>query len=483
MKSVIKIGRDNSNDVIINEPSVSRNHAIITELDNGDYEVKDLGSSNGTFVNGQKITQQIISPGDKLKVASSMVDWLAAFQFSTVKKTDSVIEENPFAKIRKTIMIGSDEDNDIVLANTFVSAHHAKISFLKNGSYYLQDMGSSNGSFVNGARVTAKNFSKTDIVKMGNADLPNDWFRHKDLTPLFFKDHKKTIWISLTTILLLTTGTLSYINRCNWFGWDCDLSAKQIYAKNKNALVHIEHEYYYTIVFNGMKYYVGKNKNFTEQTEANPDKKNILSYSKISGNGCFIKRDGTILTSPLITNPWLSNGGAKIKMLQEVIASKTIKGLDKSSKLIICGETGVLKWIQNGVINNQQNFVEANAFIECASTDSTNATIQSVKKALPLNVVVADFFVGNKLNKNMHNTAEKYYGHFDFSKSGEMLKDTFYARKDTFDINKISVMPIADSLPAMLEGTAVFNSRGELIGFVQRQQVRLLQNFIKQIKN
>jgi pSer/pThr/pTyr-binding forkhead associated (FHA) protein len=103
--SILKIGRDNTNDVIINEPGVSRNHAIISLLDNGTYEVKDLGSSNGTFVNGQRITQQIISPDDKLQVASCTVDWQSAFGSSSAKKTDSIIEEDAFAKIKKTMVL------------------------------------------------------------------------------------------------------------------------------------------------------------------------------------------------------------------------------------------------------------------------------------------------------------------------------------------------------------------------------------------
>ena len=83
----------------------------------------------------------------------------------------------------------------------------------------------------------------------------------------------------------------------------------------------------------------------------------------------------------------------------------------------------------------------------------------------------------------MHNTKEKYYSYFNASANGEMLKDTFYARKDSFDINRVSIMPIADSLPVIMEGSAVFNSRGELIGLVMQKQISPLKKFIKQIKN
>ncbi|MBL0180991.1 MAG: FHA domain-containing protein [Chitinophagaceae bacterium] len=484
MKSAIKIGRDNSNDVIINEPGISRNHAIVTDLGNGSYEVKDLGSSNGTFVNRQRITLHIIQPGDELMVGSSRVDWQAAFQSSLSKKTDTIIQEDPFSKTRKTIMVGSSDDNDIVIDNSFVSAHHAKVSVLKNGNYFLQDMGSSNGSFVNGARVITKNFSKTDVVKIAGSDLPNDWFKHKKLRINFLKDHKKAVWTSFSMILLLTAGTIGYINRCSWFGWDCNLSAEQVYQKNKNTLVYIEHEYYYTILFNGTRYYVGKNKNFTDQTEANPDKKYLLAYSRTSGSGCFIKPDGSILTSSLIINPWL-NETERSKMISEVIASKTIKGLNNgnSSQAVLCGETAVLKWLPNGAVNNQQNFIEASAIAVCMFTDTTSVVIQSVKKGLPLNTAVADISFSNKPGKNMHNTEEKYYSYFSFPKNGEIMKDSFYARKDSFDINKFPAMPILDSLPGIQEGSTVFNSRGELIGLVQKQQVSLLPKFINQIKN
>lgn len=480
MKSSIKIGRDNTNDVIINEPRVSRNHAIITILDNGEYEVKDLGSSNGTYVNGQKTTQQIIYPGDELRVASSIVNWQNAFESASSAKVDSTIQEEPFAKIKKTITVGSSVENDIVIGNDFVSAHHAKISVLKTGNYYLQDMGSSNGSFVNGSKVIAKNFSKTDVVKIAGADLPEAWFQDKKLQSHFYKDHKKAVWISFSTILLITAATLLYFNWCNWFGKGCTLSAKQMYSKYKNTLVHIDHEYYYTILIKGVKYYVGKNKDFAEQTEANTSKQNISPYYKVSGNGCFIKSDGSILTTPSITNPWL-NESEQNKMLQEVIASKTISGLSNKSEMIICGETATLQLIQNGVVNNPQNYIQATSLNECAQTDSTTVIIQSIKKVLPPKGQVVKYYFSKSAGKHLHHTDEKYYGYMALPGDNVMVKDSFYVARDTVNINRVSILPVVDSLPHMAEGSAVFNARGELIGIVQQRHVVLLHQFIKQM--
>ena len=54
-KSKVVIGRADNCDVILNSGSVSREHAEITKQTDGTYSIKDLNSTNGTFVNGSKI--------------------------------------------------------------------------------------------------------------------------------------------------------------------------------------------------------------------------------------------------------------------------------------------------------------------------------------------------------------------------------------------------------------------------------------------
>jgi pSer/pThr/pTyr-binding forkhead associated (FHA) protein len=62
------IGRATGADFILDAPLVSRVHCRLTALPGGELEVKDLDSTNGTFVNGERIDTARLSPGDRLGV-------------------------------------------------------------------------------------------------------------------------------------------------------------------------------------------------------------------------------------------------------------------------------------------------------------------------------------------------------------------------------------------------------------------------------
>lgn len=63
------VGRVEDNAFQIAEPSVSSHHAEII-LKGNDVLIKDLGSTNGTFINGEKITEGVLKPGQTLKMGS-----------------------------------------------------------------------------------------------------------------------------------------------------------------------------------------------------------------------------------------------------------------------------------------------------------------------------------------------------------------------------------------------------------------------------
>lgn len=64
----LSIGRQNA-DILINDNTVSRIHAIIT-TENGSYFLQDNNSTNGTFVNGRRVSQSPLKPGDLIRLGN-----------------------------------------------------------------------------------------------------------------------------------------------------------------------------------------------------------------------------------------------------------------------------------------------------------------------------------------------------------------------------------------------------------------------------
>ncbi|WP_035841712.1 FHA domain-containing protein [Kitasatospora azatica] len=68
---IIRIGRALDNDIVVSDLQVSRHHAELRQLPDGRYEIVDLGSHNGIFVNGQPVQRQLLGPQDRLTVGHS----------------------------------------------------------------------------------------------------------------------------------------------------------------------------------------------------------------------------------------------------------------------------------------------------------------------------------------------------------------------------------------------------------------------------
>ncbi|GAA4661916.1 ATP-binding cassette domain-containing protein [Gordonia humi] len=69
-----------------------------------------------------------------------------------------------------TQRIGRTPDNDIVVSDVLASRHHARVTSTPQG-LLLEDLGSVNGTFVNGRRVMAHRLSENDVVTIGNSDF------------------------------------------------------------------------------------------------------------------------------------------------------------------------------------------------------------------------------------------------------------------------------------------------------------------------
>lgn len=68
LKPQLTVGRRESSDIVLRFPNVSGSHCELS-IDGGYWSVRDLGSSNGTKVNGTRVSEQRLEPGDTLTVA------------------------------------------------------------------------------------------------------------------------------------------------------------------------------------------------------------------------------------------------------------------------------------------------------------------------------------------------------------------------------------------------------------------------------
>ena len=70
--SPVALGRDNSNAIRLHDTEVSRRHAELRQ-DEEAYRIVDLGSANGTYVNGQLTDQGLLHSGDRLQLGQTVM--------------------------------------------------------------------------------------------------------------------------------------------------------------------------------------------------------------------------------------------------------------------------------------------------------------------------------------------------------------------------------------------------------------------------
>src|SRR4051812_26667265 len=89
MEKQIVIGRSSELDMVLVEDMVSRKHAKIT-VAGGKVTIEDLGSTNGTFVNGEKVKQARLKEGDRILIGTSILKLVVSM--TTADTTDAQIK-------------------------------------------------------------------------------------------------------------------------------------------------------------------------------------------------------------------------------------------------------------------------------------------------------------------------------------------------------------------------------------------------------
>jgi ABC transport system ATP-binding/permease protein len=170
-QAVLTIGRHPTNDVVVSIPTVSAEHALIEEqvIDGRRaYRVVDRGSRNGTFVNGRRVSTYVLHEGDIIRIGDALGNSVS-LTYHAGRAVESVSIGQFNLGDKPGLTIGRDPSNDLHLDAAVVSRAHARVERTASG-HTLIDLGSTNGTYVNGRRLTANAgvpLQPGDLVQIG----------------------------------------------------------------------------------------------------------------------------------------------------------------------------------------------------------------------------------------------------------------------------------------------------------------------------
>ncbi|OGS35118.1 MAG: hypothetical protein A2293_07910 [Elusimicrobia bacterium RIFOXYB2_FULL_49_7] len=169
-KLTYTIGRGEDNDVYLNSPQVSKQHAQINVIGKDQIEIEDLDSKFGTLLNGRRIKRELLKDRDRVVVG--------VFEFTILITPEGVMlkfptkrPESPFVaeydlSRHTSLLIGRGKHCTIMLDSQQVSRTHSRIE--KTGEdFTVSDLGSTNGTFVNGRHVEKRVLRNRDIIQVG----------------------------------------------------------------------------------------------------------------------------------------------------------------------------------------------------------------------------------------------------------------------------------------------------------------------------
>ena len=189
-----RIGRDERADIPLIDARVSWEHAVL-RTEGPVWVLEDRGSRNGTFLGSERINRLEISDPYVVHFGHPEDGPVLRFELSTPEQPPSRgpqgmgvadhampapgdttfmpgVLRDPTSRVRiqsKVMKIGRRPDNDIRVDDLGVSKQHAELRLSPTGRYQIIDLGSHNGTFVNGTRVNQAELKDDDIIAIGHA--------------------------------------------------------------------------------------------------------------------------------------------------------------------------------------------------------------------------------------------------------------------------------------------------------------------------
>lgn len=167
----IVVGREGNVDILLNSPEVSRKHARIVSMQ-GEYVLEDLGSANGTTLNGHLIKRPTTLKKNALIQIATYSIALETGESSN-RPSPALVGQGAPVQYKTFILpegdldLGRVEGNALVIADSSISRKHAQLAVTASG-VTLSDLGSSNGTRVNGQPIDQITLQYGDLVQFGN---------------------------------------------------------------------------------------------------------------------------------------------------------------------------------------------------------------------------------------------------------------------------------------------------------------------------
>jgi ABC-type multidrug transport system ATPase subunit/pSer/pThr/pTyr-binding forkhead associated (FHA) protein/ABC-type multidrug transport system permease subunit len=204
----LKIGRMSENDVVLETDLASRHHARIVPSE-GRYFLADLGTMNGTYMNGERLRGESrwLNPGDRVTIGGESLRFLTGpqTQLGAVQAPVSRVQNVQLAGER--LSLGRDPRNDVVLDDPNVSRFHAEVVSTPAG-FELNDLQSRNGTLVNGQP------SERTILDTGSEIAIGPFRLLFDGTSFLQRDDRGALRLDSEELMMAVKGK-TILNRCS----------------------------------------------------------------------------------------------------------------------------------------------------------------------------------------------------------------------------------------------------------------------------
>jgi len=159
-KKTISVGSGEKDDYIVEQNGIKVHH-IVFSAKGSSWQIRSLGN---TYVGNNLISEKNINKGDAfvLKAESNIAFLIYDAENSIVKKVD--------LESCDIISIGRNSNNTIQFLNSRVSGNHVEI-YRKGDKFVIEDLHSTNGTYVNGLKVKKTYLTNNDVISVGIYDI------------------------------------------------------------------------------------------------------------------------------------------------------------------------------------------------------------------------------------------------------------------------------------------------------------------------